>query len=99
MMLFFLGDLGHGVHEIDGISEIVELEAAFDMLLFQLPFRDLFHALLELGRFHQIGHNGTTSNTRKSFCNAKTSGSKTENFSEILDRIEEFKRTTPGLTR
>jgi hypothetical protein len=44
------------------------------VLLLQLPFRDFFHSLLELALFDEVCHNGTTSNTRKSFCNAKTSG-------------------------
>src|SRR2546423_1746788 len=80
MMLFFLGHFRYRVHEINRIGKIVELESAFNVLFLQFPFRDSFHALFQLGRFHQVGHNGTTSNTRKSFCNAKTSGFKRPGF-------------------
>src|SRR5438067_2572332 len=73
MMFLFLGHFGHCVYEINRIGKIIELKRAFDVLLLQFPFRDFFEPRFQLIRFHQISHNGTTSNTRKSFCNAKTS--------------------------
>ena len=36
------------VYEIDRIGKVIELESALDMFFLQLPFRDLFHAVLEL---------------------------------------------------
>jgi hypothetical protein len=74
MMFLFVGHFRHRVHEINRIGKIIELKRAFDVLLLQFPFRDLFHSLFELALFDEVSHNGTTSNTRKSFCNAKTSG-------------------------
>src|SRR5437763_1113222 len=73
MVFLFLGHFGHCVYEINRIGKIIELKRAFDVLLLQFPFRDFFHSLLELALFDGVSHNGTTSNTRKSFCNAKTS--------------------------
>jgi len=75
MVFFFVCHFGHCVYEIDRIGKIIELKRAFDVLLLQFPLRDFFHSLLELALFDEVCHNGTTSNTRKSFCNAKTSGS------------------------
>src|SRR4030095_15504228 len=74
MVFFFLGHFSHSLHEINRIGKIIELKRAFDVLLLQLPLRDFLEPRFQLVRFHQISHNGTTSNTRKSFCNAKTSG-------------------------
>ena len=74
MMFLFLGHFGHCVHEINRIGKIIELKRAFDVLLLQFPLRDFLHSLFELALFDEVSHNGTTSNTRKSFCNAKTSG-------------------------
>src|SRR5712691_13034457 len=73
MMLLIFGYLGHSVHKIDGVGKVVELESPLDVLLLQLPLGDLFHALFQLGRLHQISHNRTTSNTRKLFCNDESS--------------------------
>src|SRR5881398_333948 len=74
MVFLFLGHFGHCVYEINRIGKIIELKRSFDVLLLQFPFRDFFHSLFELALFDEVSHNGTTSNTRKSFCNAKTSG-------------------------
>src|SRR6266851_8343651 len=74
MVFFFLRHFGHCVYEINRIGKIIELKRAFDVLLLQFPFRDFFHSLFELALFDEVSHNGTMSNTRKSFCNAKTSG-------------------------
>src|SRR5437762_6969038 len=74
MVLFFFGHFGHRVYEIDRIGKIIKLKRAFDVLFLQLPLGHFFHALFQLARFDQVSHNGTTSNTRKSFCNAKSSG-------------------------
>ena len=73
MMFFVLCHLGNGVYEIDRIGEVVELEGAFNVFFLQLPFRNLFHSLLKLACFDQVSHNGTTTITRKLFCNVKSS--------------------------
>src|ERR1700730_7088508 len=73
MVFLVFGHLGHGVHEIDGVGKVVELERPLDVLLLQLPLGDLFHSLFQLGGFDQVSHNGTTSNTRKLFCNDESS--------------------------
>src|SRR4051794_13973217 len=65
MMFLFIGHFGHCVHEINRIGKIIELKRAFDVLLLQFPFRDFFEPRFQLIRFHQISHNGTTSNTPK----------------------------------
>src|SRR5690242_13345460 len=75
-MFFFLSHLSDPVHKIDRIDKIIEFESALDLILFQFPFRDLFHAILELALFDQVSHNGTTSITRKSFRNGKSSAYK-----------------------
>ena len=74
MVFFFISHFGHSIYEIDRIGKIIKLKSALDMFLLQLPFRDLFHAIFEVRSFDQVSHNGTTSNTRKSFCNAKSTG-------------------------
>src|ERR1700752_1756377 len=71
MMLFFVSQFGDGIHEIDCVGEIIELKSSLDVLLLELAFRDLFHAVLQFGRLHQISHNAGTSNTRNLFCNAE----------------------------
>src|SRR5438552_18327563 len=76
MMLFFFSHLSHSVHKIDRIDKIIEFESALDLVFLQFPFRDLLHAILELALFDQVSHNGTTSITRKSFCNGKSSAYK-----------------------
>src|SRR4029453_16164479 len=76
-MFFFFCHLGDPVHKIDRIDKIVEFESALDLVFLQFPFRDLFHAVLELALFDQVSHTGTTSITRKSFCNGKSSAYKT----------------------
>src|SRR6266513_5464772 len=80
MVLFIFRDLGHSIYKIDRIGKIIKLESAFDMFLLQFPFRYFFKTRLQLVRFHQISHNGTTSNIRKSFCNGKSSGFKYREF-------------------
>src|SRR5581483_3512741 len=81
VMFLFLRHFGYRVYEIDRVGKIIELKGAFDMVLLQFPLRDFFHPLLvffffhpllELVLFNQLSHNGTTSNIRKSFCNAKS---------------------------
>jgi len=42
MVLFFLCHFGDGVHKIDRVGKIVELERALDVLFLQLPLGDLF---------------------------------------------------------
>src|SRR6266705_7020866 len=74
VVFFVLRNFGHSIYEIDRIGKIIKLESALDMFFLQLPFRDLFHAVFQIRSFDQVRHNGTTSNTRKSFCNAKSSG-------------------------
>src|SRR5439155_7047313 len=74
MVFLFLGHFGHCVYEINPIGKIIELKRAFDVLLLQFPFRDFFHSLLDLASSQKACHNRTTTNPRKSFCNAKTSG-------------------------
>src|SRR2546430_17678130 len=76
MMFFFLSHLSHPVDKIDRIDKVIEFESALDLVFFQFPFRDLFHSILELALFDQVSHNGTTSITRKSFCNGKSSAYK-----------------------
>jgi hypothetical protein len=73
VVFFFLSHLSDPVHKIDRIDKIIEFESALDLVFLQFPFRDLFHAILELALFDQVSHNGTTSITRKSFCNGKSS--------------------------
>src|SRR5262245_35931864 len=51
MMLLILGHLGDAVDEVDRFRKLIKLERPFDMLLFELPFRDLFQAVLQLVRF------------------------------------------------
>src|SRR4029453_19226963 len=99
MMFFFLSHLGHSVHKNDCIDKIIEFESAFDTVFLQFPFRDLFHAILELALFDQVSHNGTTSITRKSFCNGKSSALKIEYSTKILDRVEDLCRALPRLLR
>src|SRR5438477_7816892 len=90
MMFFFLSHLSHPVHKIDRIDKIIEFESALDLVFLQFPFRDLFHATLELALFDQVSHTGTTSITRKSFCNGKSSGLKTKNSANIFDGIQKL---------
>src|ERR1700682_4479018 len=42
MMFLVLGNFRDPIHEIDRFGKVVELERALDMLLLQLPLRDLF---------------------------------------------------------
>src|SRR5688500_17146794 len=58
MMFLLLRNFRHAVHKIDGLGEIVELKSAFDVLLLELPFRDLFQAGFRLVCFQQVSHNG-----------------------------------------
>src|SRR5438105_15457250 len=58
-----------------------------------------FMRSLSAGAFIKSAITGQRVTPENRFATPKRAGSKTENFSEILDRIEEFKRTTPGLTR
>src|ERR1017187_376714 len=73
MMLLVLGHFRDGIHKVDGVGEVVELERAFDVLLLQFPFRDFLQADFCVTRFDQISHNGTTSNIPKPFCNGESS--------------------------
>src|SRR2546430_9163038 len=68
MVLFFLCHLGHCIHKINRIGEIVELEGALDMLFLQLPLGHFFQPQFCFIGFDQIRHIGQTSNTRKLFC-------------------------------
>src|SRR5215467_10632877 len=94
-MLFFLSHLSNPVHKIDRIHKIIEFESALDLVLLQFPFRDLFHAILELALFDQVSHNGTTSITRKSFCNGKSSAYK----SSIRRRFRRESKTSTAHLR
>ena len=51
MVFFIVRNFGHSVYEIDRIGKIIELESALDLVLLQLPFRDLFHAVLQVRSF------------------------------------------------
>src|SRR5262252_8216797 len=87
-MFFFLSHLSDSVHKIDRVDKIIEFESALDLVFLQFPFRDLFHAILQLALFDQVSHNGTTSITRKSFCNGKSSGLKSKKSAKIFDGIQ-----------
>jgi hypothetical protein len=65
------------------------------VLLLQFPFRDFFHSLLELALFDEVCHNGTTSNTRKSFCNAKSSVIFSRSIAAQLNGILEGDKLAP----
>src|SRR5438270_14021922 len=99
MMLFFLSHLSHSVHKIDRIDKIIEFESALDLVFLQFPFRDLFHAILELALFDQVSHTGTTSITRNSFCNGKSSVLKIQYSAKSFSRIEHVYRTLARLLR
>src|SRR5437667_3002527 len=58
MMLLLVRYFRDRIHKIDGVSEIIELKSALDMLFLQLPFRDLLQAIFQLIGFDQVGHNG-----------------------------------------
>src|ERR1044072_4398855 len=47
MMFFLFGDLGNAVHKIDRFRKLIELKSSFDVLLLQLPFRNLFQAVFQ----------------------------------------------------
>src|SRR3954447_18974961 len=98
-MFFFLSHLRDPVHKIDRIDKIIEFESALDLVFLQFPFRDLFHAILELALFDQVSHNGTTSITRKSFCNGKSSALKMQDPAKSFSRIEYVDRTLARLLR
>ena len=51
MMLLVLSHFGDAVDEIDRLGELVEFESPLDMLLLELPLRDLFQAVFQLVRF------------------------------------------------
>src|SRR6476469_8837885 len=85
-MFFFLSHLSDPVDKIDRIDKIVEFESALDLVFLQFPFRDLFHSILELALFDQVSHTGTTSITRKSFCNAKSSAKRQVFGEDLLPR-------------
>jgi hypothetical protein len=51
MMLVLLGDLGDAVHELDRLREVVELERALDVFLFEVPFREFFHPVFDVFGF------------------------------------------------
>ena len=48
MVLLFFRHFSDAVDEIDRFGEFVELKSPLDMLLLQLPFRDLFQAIFQL---------------------------------------------------
>ena len=73
VMFFFLSHLSDPVDKIDRIDKIIEFEGALDLVFLRFPFRNLFNAILEGALLDQLSHNGTTSITRKSFCNGKSS--------------------------
>src|SRR2546421_4586124 len=99
MMFFLLSHLSHPVDKIDRIDKVIEFESALDLVFFQFPFRDLFHAILELALFDQVSHNGTTSITRNSFCNGKSSVLKIQHSANSFSRIEYVYRTLARLLR
>src|SRR4029077_5421344 len=99
VMFFFLSHLSDPVDKIDRIDKVIEFESALDLIFLQFPLRDLFHAILELALFDQVSHNGTTSITRKSFCNGKSSALKSEYTAKIWDRIEDLYCAVSGLLR
>src|SRR5438874_2603860 len=68
MVLFFLRHFSDGVHKIDCVGEIVELERALDVLFLQLPLGHLFQSNFCFIGFDQIRHIGRMSNTRNLFC-------------------------------
>jgi hypothetical protein len=107
MVLFFLRHLGHCIHKINRIREIVELERALDVLFLQLPLGHFFQPHFCFIGFDQIRHIGQTSNTRKLFCKRRfmlrqKSGRwwwEAEDFPQIPFRIKEFDRDRAGLSR
>src|SRR5438270_7663533 len=58
MVLLLVRYFRDRIHKIDGISKIIELKSALDMLFLQLPLRDLLQAIFQLIGFDQVGHNG-----------------------------------------
>jgi hypothetical protein len=52
MVFFILRNFGHSIYEIDRIGKIIELKSALDVVLFQLPFRDLFHPVFQVRSFN-----------------------------------------------
>ena len=107
MVLFFLRYLGHCIHKINRIREIVELERPLDVLFLQLPLGHFFQPHFCFIGLDQIRHLGQTSNTRKLFCKRRfmlrqKSGRcwwEAEDFPQIPFRIKEFDRDRAGLSR
>ena len=70
---FKVEDWGDGVHKIDRVGKIVELEGALDVLFLQLPLGHFFQTNFCFIGFDQIRHIGRTSNTRNLFCKRRLS--------------------------
>src|SRR5690349_14902612 len=68
MMLLFLRHFRDGIHKIDRVGKVVELERALDVLFLQLPLGHFFQTNFCFIGFDQIRHIGRTSNTRNLFC-------------------------------
>ncbi len=47
-MTGFLGDLGHGVDEIDALHEVIELHHPHDGVVLEVPLGELLEVELEL---------------------------------------------------
>ncbi len=56
MVLLFLGDFGHEVHEIHRAREIVEVEGALDAFFVEFPLGHLFEVGLDFCGVEKVGH-------------------------------------------
>src|SRR5437868_11606442 len=104
MVFLVLGYFGHAVDEINRFRKVVELESALDVLLLQLPFRDLFQAGFRLVCLEQLSHNRervtpsslfATENPRPLFAPKRTSYP--ENFAQVFRGIENLDGTIARL--
>ena len=74
MMLLVLGHFGDAVDEIDRFGELVEFESPLDMLLLELPLRDLFRRFFSSSALISSAITATRVTLRFAFAMANPSG-------------------------
>ena len=50
------GNFGDAVHKLDGLREVIELERAVDVFLFEIPLGEFLHPVFDVFGFEQVGH-------------------------------------------
>lgn len=57
VVLLLVGNFSHGIDEIDGLHEVVELEGSLDRLFVGVPFGDAFHQCFDFRLRNKSSHN------------------------------------------